>query len=97
MPTHPVHNAHDVLMFKCRYKTYDFVHKYLDTVFVKMFEEEHRGILHDPGTVDAITRQFGSVAGFVAMNHIFMDSPTRFIDSEATNGRLVWKKKRRSK
>lgn len=95
MPTHPVHNAHDVLMLHCPFKTYDFVHKYIDSVFVTMFEEEHRKILHDPGTVDAIVRQFGTVAGFVAMNHIFMDSPTRFVDSEAMNGRLVWKKPRK--
>ena len=93
MPTHPVHNAHDVLILHCKYKEYDFVHKYLDTVFVKMFEEEHREILHDQETVGAIGRQFGPVAGFVAMNHIFMDSPTRYVDSEAMNGRLVRKKR----
>ncbi len=94
MPTHPVHNAHDVLMFGCPFKTYGAIHTYLDTVFVHMFEKEHREILHDPSAVEAIGRQFGPVARMVAMHHIFMDSPTRYVDSEAMNGRLVWKKKR---
>lgn len=95
MATHPVHNAHDVLMFHCRYGTFDQIHKYLDTVFVKLYEKEHREILHDPETVATITRQLGPMAGLVAMNHIFMDMPTRFVDAEAMNGRLVWKHPRK--
>lgn len=94
MPTHPVHNAHDVLMWGYPYKTFDYVHKALDTVFVHMYEKDHREILHDPETVGAIIRQFGPMAGMVATHHIFMDSPTRYVDSEAAHSRLVWKKKR---
>jgi len=93
MPPHPAHNAHDVMMFRCPYGTYDNVHKLLDTVYVKIFGEDHRKILHDPDAVETIRRQLGPVAATVAMNHIFMDSPTRYVDSEAMNGRLVKKRK----
>jgi len=94
MPPHPAHNAHDVLMFRVPYGTYDHVHKLLDTVYVKAFGEDHRKILHDAEAVAAIRKQLGYDAGTVAMHHIFMDSPTRHIDSEAMNGRLVLKRKK---
>lgn len=94
MPPHPVHNAHDVLMLRCRYGQYDNVHKLLDTAYVKMFEKDHRKILHDAESVEVIRQQLGPIAASVAMQHIFMDSPTRYVDSEAMNGRLVSKRRR---
>ena len=93
MPTHPAHNAHDVLMFRCPYGKYDNVHKLLDTAYVKIFEKDHRKILHDAESVEVIRQQLGSMAATVAANHIFMDSPTRYVDSEAMNSRLVKKKR----
>lgn len=94
MPPHPAHNAHDVLAFRCRYGQYDHVHKLLDTAYVKLFGEDHRKILHDADAVNAIRQKLGYDAGTVAMHHIFMDSPTRYIDSEAMNGRLVLKRRK---
>lgn len=70
------------------------MHKILDTAYVKIFGEDHRKILHDADAVKVIRQQLGYDAGTVAMHHIFMDSPTRHVDSEAMNGRLVLKKRK---
>ena len=94
MPPQPAHNAHDVLMFRCRYGQYENFHKILDTAYVKIFEKDHRKILHDAESVEVIRQQLGSMAATVAMHHIFMDSPTRHVDSEAMNGRLVLKRRK---
>lgn len=94
MPPHPAHNAHDVLMLRCRYGQYENVHKLLDTAYVKIFEKDHRKILHDAESVEVIRQQLGPTAASVAMQHIFMDSPTRYVDSEAMNGRLVLKRRK---
>ena len=94
MPPHPAHNAHDTLMRRCPLGTYDHVHKLLDTAYVKIFEKDHRKILHDAKSVEVIRQQLGPMAATVAMDHIFMDSPTRYVDSEAMNGRLVLKRRK---
>ena len=94
MPPHPAHNAHDVLSFRCPYGTYDNVHKLLDSGFVKIFGKDHRRILHEAEAIEVIRKQLGYDAGTVAMHHIFMDSPTRHVDSEAMNGRLVLKRRK---
>lgn len=54
-----------------------------------MFDKEHRKILHDAGAVEAIRRQYGDGIATVAMHHIYIDSPTRYVDSAAMQGVLV--------
>ncbi len=50
-----------------------WVHKLLDTTWVKLFGKEHRRLMHDEATVLWIERTYGPMAAAVAKSHIALD------------------------
>ena len=91
MPNHPQHLAFDTQKFGVPYGTYLWVHEMMDSGFARIFGKEHRKILHDPKSVEAIRQVFGDEIALVAAWHIHLDSPTIY---EVMNGRLVNKKRK---
>ncbi len=73
MPDHDTHNFFDMQMYGCSYGQFDFVHKLLDTTWVKLFGKEHRRIAHDDKMVQYIEANYGPMAAAVAKSHIALD------------------------
>lgn len=73
VPDHDTHDLFDVFFFGCTMGQYRWVHRLLDHPWVRMFQEEHRKIMHDEKAVQWIEQQYGPVAALVARAHIATD------------------------